>query len=320
MVNLRGDGEMARIYVKGSHILALILVILFLYAWHTGYIKLGVQQPQQQPQQPQQLVAVNKPIRFALTDPLGGSAIGGASILIYGPDRVLRESLTTDSTGIATSALPYQSDGQIYVKVARSGYVTRWIPVTVPRMGQADAQSLATNFVALQTYNLGTYTIKVTDQFGNSYSSGGVLNFTALGANTVSVTVTIYNTEDNSGYVSSFDYLNNINLDAVLLAKTSGTSVTVTGAGSSVARGTDTYWISVLSGDQLTRQLVGQQYVKPGVASVTVTFGRGSLAHGATQSFTFDLMVYFDQGYFAQNGVGGPDAASLASFTLTLAA
>jgi hypothetical protein len=309
------------IKIKGWHIVAVLLIIFLL--WYGGYIKFNVQQPQQQPQQPQPgetLVSVNKPVKFALSDPLAGVALASANIYIYGQDKVLKESLTTDSAGTVTSALPYQSDSVINVKVAKSGYVTRWFAVTIPEMSPADAQSLTSNFVPLQTYNLGTYTIKATDQFGNSYTSGGTLNFTALGATTVSVTITIYNTEDNSGYVSSHDYLNNINLNAVLLCSTPGSSVTVTGAGSSVMRGTTTYWISVLNDDGLTRQLVGNQYVKPGVTSVTITFGKGNLAAGSTQAFTFNLQDYFDQTYFTTNGIGGPDAASLASFSLTLAA
>jgi hypothetical protein len=309
--------------IEGWHIVAILLILFLL--WYAGFFKIEVkQQVTQPPQAPTtpggELVSVNKPIKFALSDPLAGAAIGSANVYIYGPDKVLKESLTTASDGTVTSALPYQSDSVIYVKVAKAGYVTRWFTVTVPKMSPADAQSLTSNFVPLQTYNLGTYTIKVTDQFGNSYTSGGSLNFTALGATTVSVTITIYNTEDNSGYISSYDYLNSINLNAVLLSSTAGSSVTVTGAGSSVMRGTTTYWISVLSDDGLTRQLVGNQYVKPGVTSVTITFGKGSLAAGSSQAFTFTVYGYFDQNYFATNGIGGPDAVSLATFSLTLKA
>lgn len=302
--------------LKGWHIFAIAAVIFLL--WYGGYLSFNAPSSIQPPgQQDGNLVSVTKPLKFALSDPLGGSAIASAMVQIYGSDRVLKESLTTDSAGVVTSALPYASGDTIYVKIAKTGYVTRWYTVTVPKMTPADAQSLTTNFIALQTYNLGTYTIKVTDQFGNSYTSGGTLNFTNLGANTVTLTITIYNTEDNSGYISSHDMLNSINLGAVLLTSTAGSAVTVSGAGSSVTRGTTSYWIAPISDDALTRQLVGNQYVKPGVATVTITFGKGSLT--TTQAFTFNLMDYFDSGYFAQNGIGGPDAASLASFSLTLA-
>jgi len=302
--------------IKGWHIVAVLLIVLLL--WYGGYIKFGIQ-PTPQPEE--ELVSVNKPLQFAVVDPLAGGGLASASVTVYGTDKTLKESLTTASDGYtAQTALPYPSDTILYVKVSKTGYVTKWSQVVVPKMTPSDAQSLTTNYIPLQTINLGTYTIKVTDQFGNSYSSGGTLNFTALGTSTVSVTITIYNTEDNSGYVSSYDYLNGVNLNAVLLSSTAGSSVTVTGAGSSVMRGTTSYWISVLNDDGLTRQLVGNQYVKPGVTSVTITFGKGSLAAGGSQAFTFNLQDYFDQSYFAANGIGGPDAASLASFSLTLAA
>lgn len=305
--------------IKGWHILFVILLLFA--AIYTGFIKIEWTTVPPESELPSvEKVSVNKPVKFYLGDPLRGEAIASASIYIYDQNKVLLETLITGSDGTVTSSLPYQSDTIIRVKVEKSGYVTRWFAITVPRMSPADAESLTSNYVALQTYYLGTYTIKVTDQFGNSYTSGGTLNFTALGAETVSVTFTIYNTEDNSGYISSYDFLNGINLNAAFLTSTSGSSVTVTGAGSSVLRGTTTYWITIVDDEGLTRQLVGNTYVKPGVTSVTITFGKGSLTSGSSQSFTFTLYVYFDQDYFATNGIGGPDATSLATFSLTLAA
>lgn len=304
--------------IKGWHIAALVLLILA-YMWYTGSLQIQVQRPV--PQQPTaELVSVNKPLKFSLTDPLAGAAIGSANIYIYGPDKVLRETLTTASDGTVVSALPYASDTTIYVKVVKSGYVTRWFTITVPKMTPADAESLTSNYIALQTVNLGTYTIKAVDQFGNTYASGGSLNFTALGASTVSVTFTIYNTEDNSGYVSSYDFINGINLNAVFQTSTGGSSVVVNGAGNSVQRGTTTYWLTVLSDDGLTRQIIGQTYVKPGQTSVVITFNKGALSAGQSQAFTFNLMAYFDPAYFASQGIGGPEAVTLASFSLTLRA
>jgi cytoskeletal protein RodZ len=304
------------IKIKGWHILVIALILLFL--WWNGYIQFAIKQPQQQPAE--ELVAVNKPIKFSLTDPLKGSAVASANIYIYTPDKILRESLITGSDGTITSALPYKSDSVLYVKVVKSGYVTSWFTVTVPKMSPADAQSLTFNFVPLQVVTLGTYTIKVTDQFGNSYSSGGLLNFTSLGVTSISITITIYNTADNTGYVTSKDQINNVLLAAVLEASTPGSAVTVSGAGQSVVRGTTSYWLTQLSDDGLTRKLVGNVYTKPGVSSVTITFGKGSLAKGQTQAFTFKLMIYYDPAYFAVNGIGGPDATSVATFTLNLGA
>jgi len=304
-----------------------ILLIIVVGAWYLGYLQIPAGQTVPSPpsqQQPSQTVSVNKPLQFSLMDPLAGQAIGGATIYIYKPDKTLVETVTTSSDpatlGMARTINPYRSGETIYVKIVKSGYVTRWVPVTVPQMSQADAMSMQYNFIPLTTYSLGTYTIKIMDQFGNVYTSGGTLNFTALNAQTVTLSITIYNTKDNSGFISSRDIVNGIDLKAVLTASTIGSSVTVTGFSSSVQRGTTTYYMTAVNDDGLTRQLVGTQYVKPGVTTISITVGKGGLAAGQTQAFTFDLMGYFDPAYFAANGIGGPDAVQLATFSLTFAA
>ena len=306
--------------MKGWHIAVLLLLIIG--AWYLGYINFNVPGSIQgpQPSAPANMVAVTKPIKFAVTDPLAGSAVASASIQIYGPDKVLRETLTTDSSGSATTSLPYRSGETYYVKVSKTGYVTRWFTVSVPYMSQADAQSLTTNFVALQLVQLGTYTIKIVDQFGNVYTSPATINFTTLGVTSLTLTINIYNTKDNSGFVSSTDPINGVSWGAVLLLSTAGTSVVVQNAGTSVVRGTTTYYILPVSDNMLTRQVISGQYVKPGVASLTITVSKGSLVKGQTQSFTLNLQAYFDPSYFAANGIGSLDAASLTTFTLNLAA
>lgn len=306
--------------MKGWHIA--LLLLLLVGAWYFGYINFRVPESIQgpQPSAPANMVAVTKPIKFAVTDPLAGSAVASATIQIYGPDKVLRETLTTDSSGSATTSLPYRSGDTYYVKVSKTGYVTRWFAVTVPYMSQADAQSLTTNFVALQLVQLGSYTIKIVDQFGNVYTSPATINFTTLGVTSLTLTINIYNTKDNSGFVSSTDPVNGVSWGAALLLSTTGTSVVVQNAGTSVVRGTTTYYILPVSDDMLTRQVISGQYVKPGVASLTITISKGSLTKGQTQSFTLNLQAYFDPSYFAANGIGSLDAQSLTTFTLTLAA
>lgn len=301
----------------------LTAAVVFILLMSMGYIQLsGVPSGGQEEGTPGgELVAVNKPIKFALVDPLAGSAIGGASIAIYDEDKVLLESLTTDSTsGTVTTAMPYPSDSVINVKISKSGYVTRWCEIVVPKMNPVDAESLTSNFVSLQTVNLGTFTIKATDQLGNLYESGNTLNFTSLGASSVTLNFMITNTEDNSGYIESYDCLNDINLQAVLLGSTAGSDVTVMGAGSTVVRGTTTYWVSTINDGDMVKQVIGNDYVQSGIATKSITIGKGALNSGETQDITFALYVYFDPAYFAQNGIGGPDALLLTSFTITLAA
>lgn len=299
----------------------LTAAVIFLILMSAGYVKLaGVPGEEGGPTPEQQLVDVNKPLKFAVMDPIGGSAVGGASVQIYDSAKALKESLTADANGTALSALPYASGTVLNVRISAAGYVTRWIPVTVPKMSPADAQSLTHNFIALETRDVGTYTIKAYDQFGNDYDSTDTINFTALGVNTITLQITIINTEDNSGWIGSYDPINGVNLKAVMVASTSGSDVTVTNAGQSVTRGSVTYWMSPVADDAITKQLVGSTYVKSGVTSITITIGKGALQSNETQDIDFNLYGYFDPAYFALNGIGGPDATVLASFSLTFAA
>lgn len=303
--------------IKPIHIL--VIAILAFGAWYSGLFSLSIGNKPVTPNPPTQTqnqLTVNKPLKFSLNDPLKGAAIASATVYIYGPDKVLRETLTTASDGTITSALPYQSDSTLYVKVSKALYVTRWFTVTVPKMTQADAESLTTNYVPLQTYTLGTYTIKATDQFGNVYSTGNAMNFTTLGASTVTLNVGIYNTVDNTGYLSSSDYLNGIRNDAVFRISTTGSSVGLNGVGNYVMRGTTSYWSTTIPDDSLTRQLVGTQYTKSGVGTLTITLTKGTLA--GNQTITCNLYDYSDPTYFATNGTGGPNEASIGSFSLIL--
>ena len=301
--------------IKMRDVAILVLIGLALYMFWpsiSGYLQQG------NVAAPGSGVAVTKPLQIAVVDPIAGSAVSSATVKLY-EDKILKESLTTDSNGKATSTLPYMSGMGLNIYVA-NGNSKMWEQTTVPYMSPEDAQALTTNFISIDFFTLGTYSIKIMDQFGNVYTSGGSLNFTTLGVDTVTLTITIYNTQDNTGYKSSYDPINGVNWYAYLVGSTAGTSVTVQGFEQSVQRGTTTYYLVHVPDDGLTRQLVGQQYVYPGTWSYSITLNKGSLTSGSSQSFTFTLYGYFDPSYFATNGVGSPDVLSLATFSLTLKA
>lgn len=300
----------------------LVIILIFGAAWYFGYLNLSTIPTGQIPQTG--TVDVTKPIKFSLIDPLAGSAIQSATIEIYGTDKVLKESLITSSgsgeEGTCSTAMPYKSGTTLWIKISKAGYVTRWVTVTVPKMSQADAQSLTYNYIPLNTVNLGTYSIKIMDQFGNVYSSGGTANFTTLGTNSLTLTVTVYNTEDNSGYISSVNPIIGQSLGSTVRFYSSGSALAISGFQSSVTRGSTTYYFVDLSDDAMTRQKVGEQYTKTGTTSFTINVNKGSLASGNSENLVFNLYGYFDKNYFSQYGTGGELATSLASFTLTLAA
>jgi len=299
----------------------LILVLLIGAGIYLGIIKIPALPGQiaSTTTAPSELVAVQRKIQFSLVDPLAGSAIPSATVKIY-KGTTLIETLTTDSSGVATSSQLYSTGDQLYVYVEKAGYVKRYIPVQVPAMNALDAQAGNMFSIPLQTYTAPTVTLKITDQFGNTYASGGKLNFTALGQTTVSITVTIYNTQDNSGFIGSRDILNNVDWRLVHYISTTGTLSTIQGFERSAQRGTTMYYFNSVPDDALTRQKVGQTYVKTGVYSLTFTVGKGGLAAGQSETYNFYLMMYADVNNFVNQGIFSYDAVQLASFSLVLAA
>lgn len=310
------------IKLTGTHIVLIAAVVLLLFAG--GFLSLsGYQEADKDNEENEtpivddNLVDVNKPIQFSVIDPLGGASTTGASIYIYDEGKVLRETVTY-SAGAWKSAMPYESGETLYVKAAATNFTTRWFSLSVPQMTPSDAQASSVNFMELPIYKEGTWSIKVTDQLGNIYSSGSTLDFSSLGVSTVTLTVMIYNTVDNTGYTLSHDQLNNIDLGIAMLTNSTGSDVLVQGAGSSMSRGAQTYWAHELSADSLTKQIIGSNYAKPGITTMTVTIGEGSLS--STQTLKFSLMSYFDTDYFMTNGIGGPNASAETSFLLVLSA
>jgi hypothetical protein len=78
--------------------------------------------------------------------------------------------------------------------------------------------------------------------------------------------------------------------------------------------------LGTLNAAGLTRQKIGNNYVVTGQSSTSMTFNKGSLTHGTSQTFTLKLYDYFDPTYYTTNGIGGPNSAALATFTISFAA
>jgi hypothetical protein len=173
---------------------------------------------------------------------------------------------------------------------------------------------------------LGTYAIKCFDNFGNQYTTGQTVNFTDLAATSVTLSFTVYNSATNTGYRTTYDSLDNVNQACGVELSTAGSDVSLptgitggTGA-QAFARGTNTYWSTILSDSSLTNQKVGLTQPLQGQAPFSITINQAALSAGNDQDFNIALVAPFDSAYFANNGVGGPNAASLASFAITVGA
>ena len=245
-------------------------------------------------------------------DPLGGSAINAATVYVYQGSQ-LQETLTTTTSGVANSTRPYVSGTVLNIKVVEASHVTKWIPVTIPKMSPADSVSLASNYIGLETLTTGTFAIRIVRADTGASVADSTVNMTDYGSTPLNLEITVANSVDNTGYVSSYDPLNNINLNGVLKTGSTTSYLTVQNAGTYAPRGTISNWLLTCNDNLITKHLVGGTYVKPGAQTFTISIYKGSLTSAANQTLTFDLYKYFDSTYFAAQGVGGPEAATMAT-------
>jgi len=264
--------------------------------------------------------AITDNLNFALTDALARSAVSGASIYILDTSgAVLEGPLTTASNGIIASSNEYRSGTHLIIEVAKTGYVTQFYDYVVPTMSQADlAKNPTTHYTKdLAITNLGAYTITVVDSTGTSYTSGTTqLDWSDAGVSQMAFTVTIYETNTNEGWASSYDPINrqNQNMVAQMSFNSTGHSL-ASGYDSAYTWGPSKAWFKVLPDSTLCKQVQGSQTLQNGVSSFTIMVNKGSFATGC-ERLTIDLRDYFDVGIYGQMGDGGVNDASLGTFTI----
>jgi hypothetical protein len=272
-------------------------------------------------------VAAGQPqaLQFYLSDALGSGSIDAANLTVYNIQNLNTDNLVT-SSGSASTGSQWTPGQRGYVDIYKSGYVSKTVEFVVPQTATIGQYGQPSYYIPLSTKTLGTWTIKCEDNLGNTYTTGQSINFTTLDTNTVTLTFTIRNSETNTGWVTSFDKLNNVNQACGVTMYTTGSSVSLPGGisgGSSAQtfpRGTNTYWSTVLSDDSLTNQKVGQTQTLAGVSVITVQVNQAALTAGNEQTFVMALVGPFDSGYYQSNGVGGPNAADQTTFTWVAAA
>ncbi len=299
----------------------LIIVILLFGAWYLGVfdaLRPGSVQDFSDQSTFSQGVVVNKKLEFSVIDKFAGAPVSGATIQVYQGTQ-LRETLTTDASGLARTALNYQSDSALYVLVVK-GNSKAWYNIRVPRMTAADAQSASYNPIALEFFSLAAVSIQVRDGFGNSYANNANLNKTALGSDIVSITVSWFVNSDNTGFISSRDPINDLDWKAVMYVKLSGTNyetIQVTGLEYAYSIGTTNWFASIIKDGEITKYKVGNQYINSGTGSRTFTVNLAGYT-GDLADLEIFIVVYTDPQYHRSMGSYGPDAIVLASHLINL--
>jgi hypothetical protein len=311
---------MGTIRIKTSHLLAAALIIFLYLAWvgqipgfNLQDILSGYTKPTQPTTPTENLVDVNKKLEIHLMDKYAGSQFTSDTLTIYDTQLRVLESLTYDSTDKRyESSLSYKSGTTLYIKrVGGSGEI-QWFNVVVPKMTPSDAQALEYNPITLETYDWSSLTVTVRDSLGHSYSDGDKWNKTANypGTSIATCIVTWYQSTDNDGFLPSYDPVNQVNLEAWLVVKVSGTgyeNVVLSGFPYSVEKGSAVYYAYKIPPETLTKWKVGNTYKLEGSGSFSFTI---DLTGYSVNTAQIDIYIYTlaDWNYFVAKGSMGPDA------------
>jgi hypothetical protein len=263
---------------------------------------------------------VDKPLKLNFANIYGGGALTGTTsvIQVYQQDGVTKSGAAlTIASSTTTTALSYPSGTHLVIGYAYSTTDFMFWNVVVPQMNSADAQSLTTNAINLQGFNVPTLTDALTHSNGTALTDGTQMNVTA--APTGSLTYSWFVAATNTGFLTSHDAVYNTDNKAVVWCTVSGTgytSVTLSGFDGKITRGTTDYYYKVIDPTVISMYKVGNNYVIPGTGSMT--FGYTAVGYtGTGTTIQLYLDIYSDPTYMQNYGSYGPYSSTLAEQTIT---
>lgn len=266
-------------------------------------------------------VMVDKRLTLVLMDKFAGSVIGGTpSIDIYDSDGFTKLETLTIGSGTADSALPYESGRVLYFRYESSDD-KMWWKETVPKQNPQDAEALTRNTMKLDAFAIGTYTSDSLIHGATTIADAGEYNFTTYG-NVMSFTYTLSNTgADNTGLISSYDPVYDMQWKPVVYVTFSGTNyetVLVYDFDYDYTLGTTHYVASIADDYALTIHKKGNQFLSAGTWSISFTLD-GTGYSGSATTMQFYVYMYSDPNYAMNHGGSyGPEKVELAEHTVTL--
>lgn len=272
--------------------------------------------------------AVSLPIQFSILDKWAGGGVNAPTVTVYSGQTKL-DSGSASSAGIYTTTSFYTPGESLNVLVSKGAtHANQYFTVNVPQtsiIGQGTSAGIQVYPIVLNFWTLGTYTLTMVDNFGNTYSTGACFNGTSgtgsqcggsstaakPGSFPATLTVNIYDSVTNTGYTSSYDPINNVNWNAFVVMSSAG-AASVRGYGSSVQRGSTTYYLTQVPDSNLACIQIGQT-ITGCSTSVSYTIAAGTITHGNTETETINFYTNFGSAYFAANGVGSPSVITAAT-------
>jgi hypothetical protein len=324
--------------IKNTHLAVIAIAILAfgaLTAWTFDYNNLDVPSgPGVSPAtsggsitNPVDGVNVNKQLKIVGVDELAGGALDGTTnaVKVYDSDGKTLLETATFSSGSCTTAATYPSGKQLFIFYYYDTTIDsyKFWPLTVPQMAVADAESLTTNQVTLKTREAGAYTDSLISSTGLTIADGAFLNTTGSSNDSMTFTYSFYVTGDNTGYPSFTDTIYNVPLKNMMWVTLSGTgydTVSLTGFEGSFERASTKYFYKTIADNDMAKYKVGNNYIYPGVGSVSFGFNAAGFGNTTTSYPTMQiyLKTYASADYMLAQGDYGPYDFTAAEQTMLI--
>lgn len=189
------------------------------------------------------LCAAALPVQGTIIDALTGSVVNAPTLNIY--QGILNPaSPTVSSGGVFTTGGGYNTGTTLLLKISGASTVTEYLPFIVPPITCGSNQS--NNVVNIYTITLGSWTITAAGQGGTTFTSGNQYFLSQLPAGaggTNTITITFSESNNNQGYHSTVDILNNLVQNFVVQIKDTATGLSLSGLPRSQTVGTTRYWL-----------------------------------------------------------------------------
>ena len=270
---------------------------------------------------PEGAQSVNRKVAISCIDTYSG-AQGSGTVKVYASDgKTLLETLNI-SSGVATTSDYYLSGTNLVLEYddASNSLVRKHI--TVPKMMPADIQAVTNNPITLKVFtNCAALTASCVTDTGNSItdaSTSASFNKTKEGS-TGAISFTWYVPTDNTGFIASYDEIDDLNWYAVLYAKLSGSNyeyVSLSGWDGQYTKGTAVWYYKVLEPTTITKYKVGNSYIYSGSATFTWNVDVTGYSGDSATAALF-MYIYTDPAYHNTKGGFGPDSFQIDNYSTT---
>lgn len=269
------------------------------------------------------IVNVNRHVDWQVIDDYAGGGIANVYMYVYDPSLRKYEgdgsAYKTGTDGTLESGIAYSSGDSLKVYCV-NGNAKAWYSFAVPQMNKEDAQILTVNPVTLRFFTEINGTTAPTFTLihqGTSIADAGNYNCTTSGT-TRTFTFSIYNNDDNTGFIESYDPLNNINWYAMVYLKQytgNYADISLTGWDGAYEKGSSMYYykqVTATGTSGISKYKVGNNYVWSGSWSFSFTGDFTGLT-GDTTDWDIFVYIYSDPAYYQAKSNFGPDSVQLGS-------